>query len=426
MILSKIHLYYIQFKFLLRNSPKYYWAKLLSFLHLHTYRLVPHPKNVLIIGGSFAGFELARKLAHSLPTGHRVLMIEPNSHFNYTFNFPRYSVLQGREHHAFIPYSGISANAPHGIFSHVRARAASIAPDAVILESGEAVPYAYLVLATGATQSPPAKLLANERKAACAELQGFQLKIRDADRIAVVGAGAVGVEIAADIRSFYPGKKVTLVHSGQRILPRFGEELQQFAVEKLGKLGVEVVTGQRPKILQGEVGKHRLQFKDGPVEEFDFVIPCTGQTPNSGVLADYAPEAVSASTGRVLVRPTMQIAGKMTSDHMFALGDVAETEGPKMARAALAQVHIVHGNLMAMIKGRKAKATYVPDLKMEGSLHLTLGRKDWVTWYQTSSGEETLIPGDDGKDDLHVEGAWKYFGGNMDEFGKLSNGLLEP
>lgn len=70
----------------------------------------------------------------------------------------------------------------------------------------------------------------------------------------------------------------------------------------------------------------------------------------------------------------MQIAGKMTSDHMFALGDVAETEGPKMARAALAQVHIVHGNLMAMIKGRKAKATYVPDLKMEGSLHLTLGR----------------------------------------------------
>lgn len=134
------------------------------------------------------------------------------------------------------------------------------------------MPYAYLVLATGATQSPPAKLLANERKAACAELQGFQLKIRDADRIAVVGAGAVGVEIAADIRSFYPGKKVTLVHSGQRILPRFGEELQQFAVEKLGKLGVEVVTGQRPKILQGEVGKHRLQFKDGPVEEFDFVV----------------------------------------------------------------------------------------------------------------------------------------------------------
>lgn len=70
----------------------------------------------------------------------------------------------------------------------------------------------------------------------------------------------------------------------------------------------------------------------------------------------------------------MQIAGKMTSDHMFALGDVAETEGPKMARAALAQVHIVHGNLMAMIKGKQARATYVPDLKMEGSLHLTLGR----------------------------------------------------
>lgn len=34
-----------------------------------------------------------------------------------------------------------------------------------------------------------------------------------AKNIAVIGGGAVGVELATDIKSYYPEKSVTLVHS---------------------------------------------------------------------------------------------------------------------------------------------------------------------------------------------------------------------
>jgi NADH dehydrogenase FAD-containing subunit len=75
------------------------------------------------------------------------------------------------------------------------------------------VPYAYLAIATGATQSPPAKLLAREKGEACAELKVLQTRIHEVKGIAVVGGGAVGVQLSADIRSFYPDRKVVLIHS---------------------------------------------------------------------------------------------------------------------------------------------------------------------------------------------------------------------
>jgi apoptosis-inducing factor 2 len=40
--------------------------------------------------------------------------------------------------------------------------------------------------------------------------------------ILVVGGGSVGVELAGEIATDYPGKKVTLVHKGPRLLEFIG------------------------------------------------------------------------------------------------------------------------------------------------------------------------------------------------------------
>lgn len=60
--------------------------------------------------------------------------------------------------------------------------------------------------------------------------------------------------------------------------------------------------------------------------------------------------------------------------HVFALGDVAETGGPKMGRAGLFQGEVIVQNILAMICGRAPTATYVPNLIIEGALKLTLGK----------------------------------------------------
>lgn len=56
--------------------------KIHAIRHSYTYRAVPEPKNVVVIGGSFGGVMLVRRLAETLPTGYRVVLIEKNSHIH--------------------------------------------------------------------------------------------------------------------------------------------------------------------------------------------------------------------------------------------------------------------------------------------------------------------------------------------------------
>ena len=60
-----------------------------GLLHRLTYRDSPSPKNVVVLGGSFAGIWLVKRLAETLPTGHRVVLGEQNSHLNFRLNFTR-------------------------------------------------------------------------------------------------------------------------------------------------------------------------------------------------------------------------------------------------------------------------------------------------------------------------------------------------
>jgi hypothetical protein len=79
--------------------------RLQSTLYQLTYRPLHSSQNVLVIGGSFTGVWTARRPTESLPSSYKVVLVEKNSHFNYTFTFPMYSVLRANEQKAFIPVS---------------------------------------------------------------------------------------------------------------------------------------------------------------------------------------------------------------------------------------------------------------------------------------------------------------------------------
>jgi NADH dehydrogenase FAD-containing subunit len=252
--------------------------KLHAIRHSYTYSAVPDPKNVVIIGGSFAGIQLARRLAETLPTGYRVVLIEKNSHMHFVFAFPRFSVISGHEAKAFIPYDAICRGAPEGIYKRIRAEVKSVDSKEVLLESGERVPYEYLAIATGCSQPFPARLKSSDRDGGCGELRDFQKRVQSAKSVALVGGGAVGVEMAADIKSFFPEKKVTLIHSREQILPRFGKRLHEHASQALKDLGVELRLGERPTISMHDEndvdasGQSRICFKDSHEDQFDLVV----------------------------------------------------------------------------------------------------------------------------------------------------------
>jgi apoptosis-inducing factor 2 len=251
MALDKLRLFIAVFKYLIPYGFKRTYQLLQASYHRWTYESLAHTQNVVVVGGSFAGLSLAKRLCETLPTGYKVILIERNSHFNFSWVFPRFSVIPGYEEQAFIPYDGVARNAPAGIWSHIHDSVVQITPTEVHLASGEKIIYAFLAIATGSSQPAPAKTVSTDSQEAGAELRTFQQAIQDAKRIAVVGGGAVGIEISSDIKSYFPEKDITLFHSRQQLLSAFGPRLHRYVMEAFEELGIHVVRGERPEILPG-------------------------------------------------------------------------------------------------------------------------------------------------------------------------------
>ena len=102
---DKLRLFTRYLPLFLTCALKFLSQRLQSTLHQLTYRPLHSSQNVLVIGGSFTGVWTARRLTESLPSSYKVVLVEKNSHFNYTFTFPMYSVLRANEQKAFIPVS---------------------------------------------------------------------------------------------------------------------------------------------------------------------------------------------------------------------------------------------------------------------------------------------------------------------------------
>ena len=230
------------------------------------------PRNIVIVGASFAGYHAARIIALDLPpdSPYRVVVIEPNSHFNFTWVLPRLCVVEGgHEHKAFIPYGPHLGGAP---VEWVRDRVVEVGRESVRLGGGEEIPYEFLILATGsgAADALPSRVGATDKVEGTRLLRGMQQKIKSAERLLFIGGGAVGVEIAADAKSLYPEKSVTLVHSRDGVMHRFGPELQAEALKGLQKLGVEVILSDR--LAEEDEAKGVATLKSGKTVAYDCLV----------------------------------------------------------------------------------------------------------------------------------------------------------
>ncbi|KAI7780360.1 hypothetical protein LA080_016084 [Diaporthe eres] len=412
------------FPFIFSYGFKRLAHRISAFFHALKYKPGPSPRIVVIVGGSFAGILLARQLCESLPSGYRVILIEKNTHFHYPFVFPRYSVVKGHESKAFIPYDEIlyggRKGVPQGIFERRCGVVTEVTRDSVKLASGEVISFEFLAIATGTSSPRPSKLASSDKHGACEELRNMQEQIRNAESIAVVGGGAVGVELVTDIKGWYPQKNVTLVHSRDRLMHAYGPRLHERAMEEMEKLGITVRLGQRPQIqFDGDekTGENAtLVFPSGDVDKFGLVIPCTGQAPNTQFLTGTLSQCVSKEIGRILVAPSLQVKlSGGTIENIFALGDVAESGGPKMARAAECQSHIAASNIVSLIKSTTAPGIYQPVMAVEGAIKLTLGKSAVALYSEDGSGDDALISVNAGHEDGDIERGWKLLGAKYDE-----------
>lgn len=79
--------------------------------------------------------------------------------------------------------------------------------------------------------------------------------------------------------------------------------------------------------------------------------------------------------GLIRVKPTLQVdKTDNTRCNIFAIGDVAATNGPKMAFAGMAQAEVACTNILKLIRGDHTLQQYKPKFLMEGRTKLSLGK----------------------------------------------------
>lgn len=379
-------------------------------------------KNIIVIGGSYVGVATTQGLANILPSTYRVLLVEPHSHFHHLFAFPRFAILPTHEHKAFIPYTGTFAAAPSPEQHHVvRARVSDLHQDHVVLDRDwqgvREIPYDYLVVATGTKLRAPGTMRDDEKPLSVKYLQEYQQRLKQAGSIAVIGGGAVGVQMATDLKEIYPSKEITLVHSRSQLMPLYHEKLDEIIKERCRELGVKLVLGSRANMpadeFQQEIASGKpvtVSLQNGGAVRADVVIPATGQVPNTQFLSTLPASSddslINPANGFIRVRPTLQFQDPMYP-RLFAVGDVADSGAHKAARPGAGQAQVVARNILSLIEGREA----AENIEIEPpSIHLTLGLSKNVVFANpdTPNGETEpwLKYRDDGNADMGINNVW--------------------
>jgi len=172
----------------------------------------------------------------------------------------------------------------------------------------------------------------------------------------------VGVELVGEIKSKYPQKVVTLVHSraelisGSRLMPEF----RQRVLERVRAIpGVKVIMEDRVIMEDGlkshlrfVPGKRTLKTEKGESIETDLVFLCAGGSPTNTFLSKTFPDKVTEK-GDIRVNKFLQVEGL---ENIFAAGDCAQVEGDnKQTLAAYHQGAVVVANIKNLVAKRPLK-----------------------------------------------------------------------
>lgn len=143
--------------------------------------------------------------------------------------------------------------------------------------------------------------------------------------LAVIGAGASGVEIASGFGRL--GTKVTLIEALPQILPLEDEEIAAVVEKELVKQNVEVLTGAQISAVEAGPGAVAIGLADG-ARNFDYVCLAVGRAPDVA--------ALGLDTAGIELDPNGLVAvdeyQRTSVPNVYAIGDLVR--GPALAHKA--------------------------------------------------------------------------------------------
>lgn len=356
---------------------------------------------VVVVGGGYAGIAVAQALDDSAD----VILIEPRDHFVHNVGLLRALVAPDFAKRITFPYDRLLQRG-----TVVRDRVTDIRPHAVTGASGTVYEPDFIVLATGSAYPFPAKMDGDSTEEFFDRLSDAHRALRKADHPLLLGAGPVGIELAGEITSAWPGKRVTLLDPADHIIAGpYDHRLRSELTEQLDRRGVRLVLGDSlrefPDLDAGTYGNFAVRTTAGMHFEADTWFRCFGAKPVTEYL-DARLRGALTPTGRIAVAAGLQVVGH---DTIFAVGDVTDVDEPKRAAVARGHAATVAQNISALAAGGVSSAEYVPPPHY---LTIPLG-PDGGAGYDAREGGKLLGPEavaqDKGKD-LKVDAVAAQFG----------------
>lgn len=335
-------------------------------------------QQIVIVGGGAGGLELATKLGRKYGKKNRARIVLVDSRHTHLWKPLLHEVATGSLDAGVDELNYLAHGKKHGFKFHLgkmcgldRAKQRVILAPIVDKEEQilpqRSIEYSQLIIAIGSvsndfnTQGAAENcwFLDNREQAELFRKKLFN-KILQAGsstavkklHLAIVGAGATGVELSAEMHNaaeqlgvygmsnFDRSKlKVNLIEAGDRILPALPEKLSSQVALKLEQLGVKIYTNTMITKVSKEgfitkdnkLIKAKLRVWAAGVRGADFLKNLDGLTSNN--------------LNQLIVKPTLQT---VDDEHIFAIGDCASltfkdgSKVPPRAQAAHQQAaHIV-------------------------------------------------------------------------------------
>jgi dihydrolipoamide dehydrogenase len=199
---------------------------------------------------------------------------------------------------------------------------ASLTAEGDVRVDGQVISAGTVILATGSVPRPipgvdfGGRVIGTEQAWALAELPA---------RLAVVGAGASGAEIASGFARL--GSEVLLLEALDRVLPTEDADISRLVERGLKRQGVDVHTGT--PVADVKAGEASVSFSYGPASaEVDYLVIAAGRG------ADVAGLGLAEAGVELDERGLVQVDGRLRTSRagVYAIGDLVA--GPALAHKA--------------------------------------------------------------------------------------------
>lgn len=239
----------------------------------------------IIIGASHAGAQLCASLRQEGWKGE-ILVIGDESSLPYHRPPLSKTYLSGKSSLDELLIRPLSFYEKHTItFRHARVTSINRQARTVTLSDGEEIGYEKLALCLGARPRrlpvEGAELPGVHYLRDAADIEAIRAGLGNARRVAIIGAGYIGLETAASLRAL-GGVDVTVLETAERVLQRVtAPEVSAFYARVHGEEGVELRTGITVAGIEGDEHVRGVRLADGELVEADLVIVGIGVVPNT-------------------------------------------------------------------------------------------------------------------------------------------------